>query len=550
MAAALGLGLRPGDLALSLGTSGTAFTVSNEPWADPTGTVAGFADATGHYLPLVCTMNATKVTDAVARLLGLDHAHFDDLALERPPGRVDWYWCRTSTAKGHRTVPTRPAPSRACAPTWTPQAGAGRGRRRGLQPPRRGRCARAFGDGKPSIPDRRRSPQPGLPARRGGSRAPRRGAIRRRTRRRGAAVQAAAVHLGCGFAPLAEAWDLGRGESSNPTTRSTARPSARRTPPLRTCGPMTYSNPVIPGFYPDPSVCRAGDEYFLATSSFTYFPGVPVFRSSNLVDWKQIGNALDRPSQLDLSRTRQWSSLGIYAPTIRHRDGRFWVITTNVGSEGALTLLVTSDDAAGPWSDPVPVEVPGIDPDIAWDGDGTCWVHFSGLGGIARCRIEPTTGRVLEGPDVTWSGTGLQYPEAPHLFERQGTWYLLIAEGGTERGHCVSWPRAFTARTVGVRAATPSSATGARTGRFRTPGTPTWSRQPTGPGGWFCSGCDPADVPPLSRPGSRDVPRSGGMDRRMARDRRGRSWRMADHLDPSSGGGAPTATTSTHPSSR
>ena len=86
MAAALGLGLRPGDLALSLGTSGTAFTVSDEPAADPTGTVAGFADATGRYLPLVCTMNATKVTDAVARLLGVDHARFDALALEAPAG--------------------------------------------------------------------------------------------------------------------------------------------------------------------------------------------------------------------------------------------------------------------------------------------------------------------------------------------------------------------------------------------------------------------------------------------------------------------------------
>jgi xylulokinase len=86
MAAALGLGLRPGDLALSLGTSGTAFTVSDQAAVDPSGTVAGFADATGRYLPLVCTMNATKVTDTVARLLGVDHAQFDALALEAPAG--------------------------------------------------------------------------------------------------------------------------------------------------------------------------------------------------------------------------------------------------------------------------------------------------------------------------------------------------------------------------------------------------------------------------------------------------------------------------------
>ena len=204
---------------------------------------------------------------------------------------------------------------------------------------------------------------------------------------------------------------------------------------------MTYRNPVIPGFSPDPSVCRAGGEFFLAASSFIYAPGVPVWRSSNLVDWTQIGNALDRPSQLDLSATCDWSSLGIYAPTIRYHDERFFMITTNVTSKGAQTFFVTSEDPAGPWSDPILVPVPGIDPDLAWDSDGNCWVHFSGLGGIARARIDTTTGAFLDGPDLTWSGTGLQYPESPHLYEREGIWYLLIAEGGTHGGHCVSVAR-------------------------------------------------------------------------------------------------------------
>ncbi len=204
---------------------------------------------------------------------------------------------------------------------------------------------------------------------------------------------------------------------------------------------MTYGNPVIPGFHPDPSVCRAGDEYVLVTSSFTYSPGVPVFRSENLVDWEQIGHVLDRPSQLDLTQTRDWSSLGIYAPTIRFHDGRFWVVTTNVGTKGATTFLVTAEDPAGPWSDPVPVPVAGIDPDLAWDDDGNCWVHFSGMGGIARCRIDPSTGEVIAGPDLTWSGSGLQFPEAPHIFKRDDTWYLMIAEGGTHGGHGVSIAR-------------------------------------------------------------------------------------------------------------
>jgi xylan 1,4-beta-xylosidase len=202
-----------------------------------------------------------------------------------------------------------------------------------------------------------------------------------------------------------------------------------------------FTNPIIPGFHPDPSVCRVGPDYYLVTSSFTYSPGVPVFRSSNLVDWGQIGNVLDRPRQLDLTATRDWSSLGIYAPTIRHHDGRFWVVTTNVGSSGATTFLVSGEDPAGPWSDPVHVPVSGIDPDLAWDEDGNCWMHYSGLGGIARCRIDPTTGELLTVPERTWSGTGLQYPEAPHLFERHGLWYLLIAEGGTHGGHGVSVAR-------------------------------------------------------------------------------------------------------------
>jgi beta-xylosidase len=204
---------------------------------------------------------------------------------------------------------------------------------------------------------------------------------------------------------------------------------------------VTFSNPVIPGFHPDPSVCRVGDEYFLVASSFTYAPGLPIFRSRNLVDWTQIGNVLERQSQLDLSGTTASASAGIYAPTLRHHDGRFWAITTCVDSSGFNSFFVNSSDPSGPWSDPIAVAASGIDPDLAWDGEGRCWVHFSSFAGIARCRIDPETGEVLEGPDPAWPGTGLQYPEAPHLLERNGTWYLLIAEGGTERGHTVSVAR-------------------------------------------------------------------------------------------------------------
>ncbi|MEN3613546.1 glycoside hydrolase family 43 protein [Plantactinospora sp. ZYX-F-223] len=196
-------------------------------------------------------------------------------------------------------------------------------------------------------------------------------------------------------------------------------------------------DPVIPGFHPDPSVCRVGDDYYLACSSFEYFPGVPIFHSRDLVNWTQLGNVLDRPSQLVLPPGTP-SSGGVYAPTLRHHDGRFWLITSNVPHGG--TLLVTAEDPAGRWSEPVHLpDVLGIDPDLAWDDDGTCWCTIAG---IDQLRIDPLRGTVLSRPQRIWSGTpGAQAPEAPHLYQVDGIWYLLIAEGGTERGHGISVAR-------------------------------------------------------------------------------------------------------------
>lgn len=202
-----------------------------------------------------------------------------------------------------------------------------------------------------------------------------------------------------------------------------------------------FRNPVIPGFFPDPSVCRAGDEYFLVTSSFTYFPGAPVFRSADLVDWAQVGNVLDRPTQLDLSATTGNSSAGVYAPTIRYHAGRFWMIVTCFNAGAGRNFFVTATDPAAGWSDPVGIDIQGFDPDLAWDDGGNCWVHFSTGECIMRCRVDDRTGAVLEPPEPAWAGTGLQFPEAPHLIRRGDTWYLLIAEGGTERGHTVAIAR-------------------------------------------------------------------------------------------------------------
>ncbi|MEV0895218.1 glycoside hydrolase family 43 protein [Actinoplanes sp. NPDC049802] len=198
-----------------------------------------------------------------------------------------------------------------------------------------------------------------------------------------------------------------------------------------------FTNPVIAGMHPDPSVCRVGDDYYLACSSFEYFPGVPVFHSRDLIHWEQIGNALDRPGQLTIPDSTP-SSGGVYAPTLRHHDGRFWLITTNVAPGGG-TMIVTATDPAGPWSDPIPVPGIGIDPDLAWDDEGRCWCTSAG---IRQCRIDPWSGQPFGTPEPIWSGSpGALAPEAPHLYRIGEHWYLMIAEGGTERGHAVSIAR-------------------------------------------------------------------------------------------------------------
>ncbi|WP_405015922.1 glycoside hydrolase family 43 protein [Kitasatospora sp. NBC_00070] len=199
----------------------------------------------------------------------------------------------------------------------------------------------------------------------------------------------------------------------------------------------TVANPVIPGFHPDPSICRVGDDYYVVCSSFEYFPGIPVLHSRDLVNWTQIGNALDRPSQLRLPASTL-SSGGLYAPTLRHHDGRFWLIVTNV-AEGGGNLLFSATDPAGPWSEPTRAPgVPGIDPDLAWDEDGTCWCTVAG---VSQVRLDPRTGETSGEVRRLWSGTGGVAPEAPHLYRIGEYWYLMIAEGGTERGHAVSIAR-------------------------------------------------------------------------------------------------------------
>lgn len=200
-----------------------------------------------------------------------------------------------------------------------------------------------------------------------------------------------------------------------------------------------YKNPVIPGFYPDPSVCRVGNDYYLVTSSFEYFPGVPVFHSKDLINWKQIGHCLTRDSQLNLDKC--YFSAGIYAPTIRYHDGVFYMVTTNVSGSG--NFYVSATDPAGEWSDPIWVKQGGIDPTLFWDDDGTCYFMSNGgfEGGTAISKIDIATGKLLSEPVTVWLGEGGRFPEAPHIYKKDGYYYLLIAEGGTEYAHAVTIAR-------------------------------------------------------------------------------------------------------------
>lgn len=206
-------------------------------------------------------------------------------------------------------------------------------------------------------------------------------------------------------------------------------------------------NPIIPGFYPDPSICRVGRDFYMIQSSFTLFPGVPIFHSTDLAHWEQIGNILDRESQLHLTAENGLSG-GIMAPTLRYHNGTFYMITTN-----RENFIVTATDPRGPWSEPhwLP-DAPGIDPSLFFDDDGKA--YFCGT----RRDTNPDGSQeqviwmseidlenwCLVGPKPTiWKGAlrNAATPEAPHIYKKDGYYYLVIAEAGTEHFHAVTVAR-------------------------------------------------------------------------------------------------------------
>jgi len=191
---------------------------------------------------------------------------------------------------------------------------------------------------------------------------------------------------------------------------------------------VAYQNPVIPGFYSDPSICRAGDDYYMVHSSFGYFPGVPIFHSKNLVDWQQIGYVLTRKEQVPMDKAGV--TLGVFAATIRYHDGLFYMITTNITSKG--NFYVTTKDPAGEWSDPIWIETPGIDPSLFFDDGGKVYVTSTvNWGpnineGIHLSEIDIKTGKLLTKPKNIWTGTGGRYPEGPHIYKKDGFYYQLF----------------------------------------------------------------------------------------------------------------------------
>ena len=221
-------------------------------------------------------------------------------------------------------------------------------------------------------------------------------------------------------------------------------------------------NPILPGFNPDPSILRVGDDYYIATSTFEWYPGVQIHHSRDLVHWRLLTRPLDRASQLNM--LGEPDSCGIWAPCLTYADGMFWLIYTDVkrygrtsqpGAAGASlrdthNYLVTSKSMDGPWSAPVHLNSSGFDPSLFHDDDGRKylvnmqWDHRPGVNRFSGIVLQEYSAskRKLVGPiHLIFRGTSIGFTEGPHLYKRNGYYYLLTAEGGTGWGHAVTMAR-------------------------------------------------------------------------------------------------------------
>ena len=219
----------------------------------------------------------------------------------------------------------------------------------------------------------------------------------------------------------------------------------------------TFRNPILRGSYPDPSICRDESGYYLVNSTFEYYPGLPIHHSTDLINWELIGYGLHRPEQVSsaVNLIDVQSNGGIHAPTIRCHEGRYYIITTNVylpPGEGAETefvnFVITADDPRGPWSEPKVLDgAPGIDPDIFFDDNGRTWYvgthspenpNFPGEGEIWLQEIDTDEWKLIGERHFLWRGAcGGVWAEGPHMYKRDGRYYLMVAEGGTSFNHAV-----------------------------------------------------------------------------------------------------------------
>ena len=210
---------------------------------------------------------------------------------------------------------------------------------------------------------------------------------------------------------------------------------------------VTATNPILPGFYPDPSICAVGDDFYLVNSTFAYFPGIPIMHSKDLAHWEQIGNACDRESQLPLGDTGH--SRGLFAPTIRYHEGTFYIICTNVSYGG--NFIITAQNPAGSWSEPHYIEgADGIDPSLFFDEDGTCY-YIGTHPNPAGCQYDGDWYIWIQELDIenmklvgevhnVWNGAmrNIIWPEGPHLYKIGEYYYIMHAEGGTGPDHAVT----------------------------------------------------------------------------------------------------------------
>ncbi|PXY01223.1 glycoside hydrolase family 43 protein [Marinifilum breve] len=220
----------------------------------------------------------------------------------------------------------------------------------------------------------------------------------------------------------------------------------------------TFENPILKGGYPDPSICRVGDDYYMVNSTFEYFPALPIHHSKDLVNWELIGYGLHRENQCNgaVNLVDVNSNGGIHAPTIRYHEGTFYIITTNVyydpnkkeNPTDFVNFIITAKSPEGPWSEPHVLEgAPGIDPDIFFDEDGKVWYvgthspenpNFDGEGEIWLQEIDLENWKLTGERNYLWRGAcGGVWVEGPHMYKHDGRYYLMVAEGGTSFNHAV-----------------------------------------------------------------------------------------------------------------